>query len=147
MLGKVAMALSARRRIAIDIRWTTIFKLLAAAALVWIWLTLAQLVLVLVVAVLLAVTLTPVVDWFERRGWARSTAAGLIFAALLVGLRLSRGPGSRPGVMPARTSPDHPRPARSAARLDATRAGMKSGGSSHGPWMSGAPPSRRSSPC
>src|SRR3954469_20617339 len=72
-----------RRRLSIDIRWTAIFKPLAAAAFVWIWLKLVQLVLVLVVAVLLAVTLNPVIEWFERRGWPRWRAALLIFVALL----------------------------------------------------------------
>ncbi|MCU1386049.1 MAG: putative rane protein [Acidobacteria bacterium] len=71
-------------RIAVDVRWPTIFKLLATAALVWVWLTLVQLILVLVVAVLLAVTLNPIVDWFERRGWARWSAAALIFISLVV---------------------------------------------------------------
>ncbi len=71
------------RRTSIEVPWRTIFKLFAAAALVWIWLTLAQLVLVLIVAVLLAVTLTPAVDWFERHGWARWAAAALIFVALI----------------------------------------------------------------
>lgn len=75
-----------RRRIAVDIRWSAIVKLLTAAALVWIWLTLVQLVLVLVVAVILAVTLNPVVDWFERHGWARWSAAALIFVAVVAGV-------------------------------------------------------------
>lgn len=88
MLGYLRMAETARRRIFVDIRWTTIFKLFAAAALVWMWLTLAELVLVLIVAVLLAVTLNPVVDWFERHGWPRWGAAGLIFVSLLVGFGL-----------------------------------------------------------
>jgi predicted PurR-regulated permease PerM len=82
------MAETARRRIAVDIRWATIFKLLAAAALVWVWLTLVQLVLVVIVAVLLAVTLNPVVDWFERHGRARWSAAALIFTALVVSFGL-----------------------------------------------------------
>ena len=80
------MAESFRRRIAVEIRWPTIFKLLAAAALVWIWLALVQLVLVLIVAVLLAVTLNPVVDWLERRGWPRWAAAAVIFVGLLATL-------------------------------------------------------------
>ena len=82
------MAETSRRRIAVDIRWVTTFKLLAAAALVWVWLTLAQLVLVLIVTVLLAVTLNPVVDWFERHGWARWASAAMIFTLLLVGFGL-----------------------------------------------------------
>src|SRR6476661_1648729 len=72
-----------RRRISVDIRWTAIFKILAAAVLVWLWLKLVQLVLVLVVAVLLAVTLNPVIDWFERRGWPRWRAALLVFVVLV----------------------------------------------------------------
>src|SRR4051812_37932454 len=83
MLGGKRMAETARRRIAVDIRWSAIFKLLAAAALVWMWLRLVELVLVVIVAVLLAVTLNPVVEWFERRGWPRWRAALLIFVALL----------------------------------------------------------------
>jgi predicted PurR-regulated permease PerM len=77
------MAETARRRIAVDIHWAAIVKVLAAAAVVWMWLRLVQLVLVLVVAVLLAVTLNPIVEWFERRGWPRWRAALLIFMALL----------------------------------------------------------------
>jgi predicted PurR-regulated permease PerM len=77
------MAETGRRRVAVDVRWSTFLKLLAAAALVWIWLRLVQLVLVLIVAVLLAVTLNPIVEWFERRGWPRWRAAVLIFVALL----------------------------------------------------------------
>ena len=80
------MAEPDRRRIAVDVRWRTIFKLMVAAALVWVWLTLVQLALVLIVAVLLAVTLNPVVDRFERRGWPRWSAAALIVVVLLAGL-------------------------------------------------------------
>ena len=80
------MAQPRRRRILVDIRWVTLAKILAAAALVWMWLTLVELVLVLIVAVLLAVTLNPVVDWFERHGWPRWGAAGLMFVGVLVAL-------------------------------------------------------------
>jgi predicted PurR-regulated permease PerM len=75
-----------RRRLSLDLPWTTILKVIAAAALVWLWLQLVQLVLVLVVAVLLAVTLDPVMEWFERRGWPRWRAALLIFLALLAAI-------------------------------------------------------------
>ena len=79
----------------------TIVKLLVAAALVWIWLTLVQLVLVLVVAVLLAVTLNPVVDWFERHGWPRWGCCGADLRRIagvprrfwLVGVELDRRSG------------------------------------------------------
>jgi predicted PurR-regulated permease PerM len=78
------MAETARRRIAVDVRWAAIFKLIAAAALVWMWLTLVQLVLVLVVAVLLAVALNPIVDWLKLRGWPRWASALMIFVVLVV---------------------------------------------------------------
>src|SRR6476659_8055653 len=80
------MAETGRRRVAVEIRWPTIFKLLAAAALVWLWLTLVQLALVVIVAVLLAVTLNPVVDRLERRGWPRWAAAAVIVVGLLATL-------------------------------------------------------------
>jgi len=78
-----------RRRIAVDVPWRTIFKIFAAAALLWLWFTLLDLVLVMIVAVLLAVTLDPVVDWFERRGglprWGAALAVGFGVVALLGG--------------------------------------------------------------
>jgi predicted PurR-regulated permease PerM len=69
---------------AVEIPWRTIFKVLAAIALVWLWLQLYPLLLVVVVAVLLAVTLNPVVVWFERRGWSRWGAASFVSVTLLV---------------------------------------------------------------
>jgi predicted PurR-regulated permease PerM len=71
------------RRTALEIPWRTIFKILAAVALVWLWLQLYQFFLVIIVAILLAVTLHPVVAWFERRGWPRSAATSLISLALV----------------------------------------------------------------
>ncbi len=71
------------RRTVVEIQWRTIFKVLAAIALVWLWLQLYQLVLVLVVAMLLAVTLNPVVAWFERRGWPRWAASSFVSFTLL----------------------------------------------------------------
>src|SRR3954449_11504637 len=86
MLSASKVAEDFRRRLSLELPSTTILKVIAAAALVWLWLQLVQLVLVLVVAVLLAVTLNPVMEWFERRGWPRWQAALLIFAALLSAL-------------------------------------------------------------
>ena len=81
------MAEEFRRRLSLDLPWTTILKVIpAAAALVWLWLQLVQLVLVLLVAVLLAVTLDPVMEWFERRGWPRWRGAP-VFLALLAAIR------------------------------------------------------------
>jgi predicted PurR-regulated permease PerM len=77
------------RRSTLEIPWKTIFKLLAAAALVWLWLTLIQWVLIVIVAVLIAVTLNPLVVRFERMGMPRAGAAvtvGLIIIAVVAGL-------------------------------------------------------------
>jgi predicted PurR-regulated permease PerM len=76
------------RRVAVVVPWRTILKLLAAAAIVWLWLKLVELVLVLIVAVLLAVTLNPVVEWFERRRmprWAAALTVGFILLAVVAG--------------------------------------------------------------
>jgi predicted PurR-regulated permease PerM len=73
-----------RRRVAVVIPWRTILKIVAAVVLVWVWLQLVQVVLVIIVAVLLAVTLNPVVGWFERRRlprWAASVVVGLLLLA------------------------------------------------------------------
>ena len=73
----------ARTHVSIEIPWRTIFRLMAAAALIWLWLTLVSTVLVLVVAVLLAITLNPVVEWLEARGLPRVGAAVAVGVALL----------------------------------------------------------------
>jgi len=73
-----------RTLVSIEIPWRTIFKLMAAAALIWLWLTLVSTILVVVVAVLLAITLNPVVEWLEARGLPRSGAAVAVGVVLLV---------------------------------------------------------------
>jgi predicted PurR-regulated permease PerM len=77
-----------RTRVSLEIPWRTIFKVMAAAVLIWLWLTLVSTILVLIVAVLLAITLNPVVVWFEGRGlprWAASVAVGLMILATVGG--------------------------------------------------------------
>ena len=79
---------SPQRRVAVVVPWPTILKILAALVLVWLWFKLVEVVLVLIVAVLLAVTLDPVVSWFERRGlprWGASLAVGLVLVGLVGG--------------------------------------------------------------
>ncbi len=73
------------KRVAIELPWRTIFKIFAALALVWLWLTLLPMFLIIVVAVLLAVTLNPVVGWFERAGLPRG-AASVVVGGLLLAL-------------------------------------------------------------
>jgi predicted PurR-regulated permease PerM len=73
-----------RRRVLLQVPWSTLFKILTAVALVWLWLTLVQIVLLFVVSVLLAVTLNPAVSWLERRGLSRTAATTLLSLAILV---------------------------------------------------------------
>ena len=77
-----------RRRVSLEIPWRTLFKLIAAVALIWLWLTLASTILVVVVAVLLAITLNPIVDWLQTRGlprWAASVGVALFVLATIGG--------------------------------------------------------------
>jgi predicted PurR-regulated permease PerM len=74
------------RRIAVELPWAALLKIIAAVALVWIWLTLYQLVLLLAVAVLLAVTLDPVVRRLQRRGLSRAAGATLVCFVLLAAI-------------------------------------------------------------
>jgi len=86
--GQNLMPDTDRARLSIEIPWRTIFKLMAAAALIWLWLTLVSTILVLIVAVLLAITLNPIVAWFEGRGlprWAASVVVGLTILAVVGG--------------------------------------------------------------
>jgi predicted PurR-regulated permease PerM len=79
---------SRHRRVSLELPWRTIFRVLAAAALVWVWLQTWHLFLLLTVAVLLAVTLDPIVRWLEHRGiprWGAATLVAFAVLALLVG--------------------------------------------------------------
>ena len=78
-----AVADAVRRRTMVELPWRTLFKVIAAGALVWAWLQIWQLALLVVVAVLLAVALDPVVSWVQSRGLPRWGAATLVCVALL----------------------------------------------------------------
>jgi len=71
------------QRTIVDVPWRTLFKIIAAVALVWLWFELYQIVLVLLVAIVLAVTLDPAVRGLERRGAPRWVGSLLISGALL----------------------------------------------------------------
>lgn len=77
------MPLEAKQRVAIELPWRTILKVFAAGVLVWVWFQIWELFLLVLVSVLLAVTLDPVVRWFERRGLPRWGAATLVVLATL----------------------------------------------------------------
>jgi predicted PurR-regulated permease PerM len=71
------------RRVAIELPWRTIAKVLATIALVWVWLKTSELFLLVLLAVLLAVTLDPLVRRLERRGLPRWGASTVVAFALL----------------------------------------------------------------
>ena len=58
--------------------WTTIFRLLAAALIVWATLRLALPFLLFLVSLLLAVTLAPIVARWEKRGVSHGVAVGVL---------------------------------------------------------------------
>lgn len=74
---------SLRSSVSIEIPWRTILRVLVALGLVWLWLQIVEMVLVVIVAALLAVTLNPLVNWFERRGISRAAGTALV-AIILV---------------------------------------------------------------
>ena len=73
-----------RRHVALELPWRTVFKVLAAIALVWCWLHLVSLILLLVVAVLLAVTLDPIVRRLEAHSIPRWGGSTLVVLAVIV---------------------------------------------------------------
>jgi predicted PurR-regulated permease PerM len=80
-----------QRHIALELPWRTVFKVLAAIALVWCWLHLVSLILLLVVAVLLAVTLDPIVRWLAARGLPRWGASTIVVLGLIAAIALVFG--------------------------------------------------------
>jgi predicted PurR-regulated permease PerM len=75
-----------RQEMTVLVPWRTIFKLLAAAALVWAWLQVWQLLLLLIASVVIAVTLEPIVEWLDRRFLPRWAAASLVGVGSLCAL-------------------------------------------------------------
>jgi len=76
------------RRVALQIPWATLLKIIAAAALVWLWFHLWHIVLLVLVAIIIAVGLAPAVSRLERRGaprWAGATVVTLLVVGAIVG--------------------------------------------------------------
>jgi predicted PurR-regulated permease PerM len=72
-----------RPRTELAISWPTIGKVLVAAVVVWAFLKLWLPFLVFLVAVLIAVTLSPVVSWLERRKLSHGVAVAVVGLVLL----------------------------------------------------------------
>jgi len=72
------------RVVRVDLTVRTALVGLATAAAVWLFLQLWQILLVVVVALMLVGMLNPSVEYLSRRGWKRTNAVLLVFAALFV---------------------------------------------------------------
>ncbi len=57
---------------------------LLAAALTWVALKLTPVILAIIGALFLVGTLTPAVEWLERKRWKRGLAIGVVFAVMLI---------------------------------------------------------------
>jgi predicted PurR-regulated permease PerM len=66
----------------IDIAPAAIAKVIAAVALVWLWLHLWELLMLIIVALVVAIGMSPIVEWLERRRLPRALAAGGSVVAL-----------------------------------------------------------------
>jgi predicted PurR-regulated permease PerM len=75
-------------RLEIGVSWGTIFRVLAAALLVWAVLRLAGPFLLFLVSLLLAVTLNPVAERLEKRGVSHGVAVGILAAAMVAAIAL-----------------------------------------------------------
>jgi predicted PurR-regulated permease PerM len=74
--------------LSLTIPWSTLLKVIAAAALVAVLLHIWYILTLMLIAIIVAVGLYPAVVWLEARGWSRSAAAAMVvFAmfALIVG--------------------------------------------------------------
>jgi predicted PurR-regulated permease PerM len=72
------------RTIRHELSLRSVFSILGIAAGIWLLLRLWNVVLLLVIALILAGTVSPMVDWLERRRIKRPLALGLILLALFV---------------------------------------------------------------
>lgn len=78
------LARSRTRTVRIELSLRSVFSLLTIAIGLWLLVQLWQILLVLVVALVLAGTLSPLVDWLERRRLGRHLALVLVLFALLL---------------------------------------------------------------
>ena len=77
------------RRLSLTIPWSTLLKVIAAAALVAVLLHIWYILTLILIAIIVAVGLYPAVCWLEARGWSRSMSATVVvfgMFALIVGV-------------------------------------------------------------
>src|SRR5438132_4076772 len=81
------------RRLSLEIRWSTLAKIIAAVALVSVLVRIWYILTLVLIAIIVAVGLQPAVAWLERRGFARWVAAAtvvfVLFAAIVAFLAVT----------------------------------------------------------
>jgi putative heme transporter len=73
-----------RRTVRIELSLRSVFAVVAVVVSLWLLTRLWQVILVVVVALVLAASLSPVVDWLERRHVRRGVALGLVLVLLVL---------------------------------------------------------------
>src|SRR5689334_14194185 len=66
------------QRLALQLPWATLLKILVAVALIWMWRELAWLLMLTTIAIIIAVGLEPAVSALEQRRWPRWLAASVL---------------------------------------------------------------------
>jgi predicted PurR-regulated permease PerM len=75
------------RQVSLRLPWATLFKILAAIAVVYLWSRVAWFLMLVVIAIIIAVGLEPAVQWLERRRVPRAAAAWAL-VTVIVGVLL-----------------------------------------------------------
>src|SRR3954464_9451121 len=74
------------RRLSLTVPWSTLLKVIVAAALVAVLIRIWYILTLLIIAIIVAVGLQPAVAWFERKGWPRWIAAATVVLVLAGGI-------------------------------------------------------------
>ena len=71
------------RRLSLTIPWSTLLKVIAAAALVAVLIRIWYILTIVLIAIIVAVGLYPAVTWLERHRWSRAASASLVVFGVL----------------------------------------------------------------
>src|SRR5882762_6158341 len=72
-----------RQQVSLHISWSTLFKIIAAVALVTVLVRIWYILTLVMIAIIVAVGLQPAVAWLERRRWPRWVASATVVFVLV----------------------------------------------------------------